>query len=293
MLTGSIVALITPMDLAGDIDYSSLTKIIQMHINNGTSAIVIAGSTGELSTLSVEEHISLLRFSVECADGKVPIIAGVGGNSTREVIELGESIGGIGVEAALSVVPYYNKPTQEGIYQHFLSISENVAVPQILYNIPGRSACDMSNETLIELSKIPNIIGLKDATSDLARAVELFKAIPEGFAFYSGDDATALPYMLMGGHGCISVSANIVPLSYSNMCRAALAGELSVAKEINEKLLSLNNALGFETNPIPVKYFMEKMDMALGGIRLPLTRLDKIYHEQVEVIIADIIKEKL
>jgi 4-hydroxy-tetrahydrodipicolinate synthase len=273
MLTGSLVALVTPMDVNGDIDFPTLRKLVDWHIEQGTSGIIAVGTTGESPTVDVEEHIAIVRTVVEQAAGRVPVIAGTGANSTREAIHLSNQALAVGANYGLSVVPYYNKPTQAGLFLHFKTIAENTALPTLLYNVPGRTACDLSNDTALQLAQLPNIVGIKDATGNLERAAELIKRAPKGFAIYSGDDASTLPFILIGGHGTISVTANVAPQAMSQMCAAAAAGDIATAKKINDTLQGLHRHLFIEANPIPVKWALEKMGKIPAGIRLPLTRL--------------------
>ncbi|WP_410498280.1 4-hydroxy-tetrahydrodipicolinate synthase [Chitinibacter sp. S2-10] len=275
MLTGSLVALVTPMDVNGEIDFPTLRKLVDWHIEQGTNGIVAVGTTGESPTVDVEEHIAIVRAVVEQAAGRVPVIAGTGANSTREAIHLSNKALEVGASFGLSVVPYYNKPTQNGLYQHFKSIAENTALPTLLYNVPGRTACDLSNETALKLAELPNIVGIKDATGNLERAAELVKNAPKNFAIYSGDDASTLPFILIGGHGTISVTANIAPKAMSEMCAAAAAGNIAKARAINDTLQGVHRHLFIEANPIPVKWALEKMGKIQAGIRLPLTRLSE------------------
>ncbi|QLI83089.1 4-hydroxy-tetrahydrodipicolinate synthase [Chitinibacter fontanus] len=275
MLTGSLVALVTPMDVNGEIDFPTLRKLVDWHIEQGTSGIVAVGTTGESPTVDVEEHIAVVRTVVEQAAGRVPVIAGTGANSTREAIHLSNQALAVGANFGLSVVPYYNKPTQTGLYQHFKTITENTALPTLLYNVPGRTACDLSNDTALELAKLPNIVGIKDATGNMERAADLVKRAPANFAIYSGDDASTLPFILIGGHGTISVTANVAPNAMSQMCQAALNGQIDTAKSINDTLQGLHKHLFIEANPIPVKWALETMQKIPAGIRLPLTRLSE------------------
>jgi 4-hydroxy-tetrahydrodipicolinate synthase len=273
MLTGSLVALVTPMDVNGEIDFPTLRKLVDWHIEQGTDGIVAVGTTGESPTVDVEEHIAIVRTVVEQAAGRVPVIAGTGANSTREAIYLSNQALTVGASYGLSVVPYYNKPTQAGLYLHFKTIAENTALPTLLYNVPGRTACDLSNDTALQLAALPNIVGIKDATGNLERAAELIKNAPKDFAIYSGDDASTLPFILIGGHGTISVTANVAPKAMHEMCVAATAGKIDTAKAINNDLQGLHRHLFIEANPIPVKWALEKMGKIPAGIRLPLTRL--------------------
>lgn len=281
MITGSIVAIVTPMYTNGSLDFPRLRKLIDWHIAEGTDGIVIVGSTGESPTVSVPEHRELIRVAVEHAAGRVPVIAGSGCNSTSEGVELARYAREAGAAAHLSVVPYYNKPTQEGIYRHFRTIAEAVELPLILYNVPGRTVADLDNDTVLRLAEVPNIVGIKEATGEIDRACDLFARAPEGFAFYSGDDMTAAAFILMGGHGTISVTANVAPRAMHDMCAAALAGDARLAREINTRLIGLHKDLFCEANPIPVKWAVARMGWIEDCIRLPLTPLSVSLHERV------------
>jgi len=273
MLTGSLVALVTPMDADGQINYSALRKLVDWHIEQGTDGLVAVGTTGESPTVSVDEHIEIVKTVVEQAAGRVPVIAGTGANSTREAIILSERALAVGANFGLSVVPYYNKPSQQGLYLHFKAIAENSKLPTILYNVPGRTVADLANDTALKLAELPNIVGIKDATGNMERAADMMLRAPKDFAFYSGDDASTLPFILLGGHGTISVTANVAPKSMHDMCKAALSGDIATAKSINDRLQALHKHLFIEANPIPVKWALEEMGMIPAGIRLPLTRL--------------------
>lgn len=281
MLTGSLVALVTPMHEDGRLDLESLKRLIDFHIEAGTSGIVAVGTTGESATLTVEEHLSVLSTTVAHAAGRIAVIAGTGANSTQEAIALAHEAKRLGANSTLSVVPYYNKPTQEGIYRHYRAIAEAVDIPMIIYNVPGRTVADMSNDTALRLTEIPNIIGLKDATGDIARAADLVMRAPESFALYSGDDATTLAFILLGGHGVISVTANAAPRLMARMCAAALAGDIPTSRRTNNLLQGLHKQLFVEANPIPVKWVVFRMGLISNGIRLPLTALTPNYHHQV------------
>lgn len=281
MITGSIVAIVTPMLEDGSLDISRFRSLIDFHVKEGTDGIVVVGTTGESPTVNVEEHCELIRVAVEHAAGRIPVIAGTGANSTREAIELSEFAREAGAVAGLSVVPYYNRPTQEGLYQHFRAIAEASSLPTILYNVPGRTVADMSNDTALRLAEIPNIIGIKDATGNIDRACDLIARAPKDFALYTGDDMTALAFILLGGHGTISVTANVAPRLMHELCVAASAGEGVKAREINAKLVGLHRHLFCEANPIPVKWAVEQMGLIGSGIRLPLTRLSDSCHERV------------
>ena len=281
MITGSIVAVVTPMFPDGSLDRQAFTRLIDLHIAEGTDALVVVGTTGESPTVPVEEHCELIRLAVEHAAGRLPIIAGTGGNSTQEAIALARFAKEAGAQAHLSVVPYYNKPTQEGLYRHFRAIAEAVELPLILYNVPGRTVADMNNDTVLRLAEVPNIAGIKDATGDIGRGSELAARAPAGFALYTGDDLTALAFLLMGGHGVISVTANVAPRQMHQMCEAALAGRLDEARAINRTLLGLHRQLFCEANPIPVKWALQQMGKIQSGIRLPLVPLSESCHARV------------
>ena len=281
MFIGSIVPLVTPMYADGSLDFSSLRTLIDWHVDEGSDGLVIVGTTGESPTVSVEEHIELIRFSVECAAGRIPVIAGTGCNSTAEGIELARHAREAGAAAHLSVVPYYNRPTQEGLYRHFRAIAEAVDLPLILYNVPGRTVADLENDTVIRLAEVQNIIGIKDATGKIDRLCDLVERAPQGFALYSGDDMTAAAFMLLGGHGVISVTANVAPRAMHEMCAAALVGDARRTREINARLLGLHKHLFCEANPIPVKWAVAQLGRIEEGIRLPLTPLSASCHERV------------
>jgi 4-hydroxy-tetrahydrodipicolinate synthase len=281
MIKGSIVAIVTPMHADGSLDYPGLRKLIDWHIAEGSDAIVIVGTTGESATVSVEEHFELIKLAVEHTAGRIPVIAGTGGNSTAEAIKLTDHAKQVGADAALLVVPYYNRPTQEGMYQHFKAIAEAVDLPIILYNVPGRTVADMSNETILRLSAIPNIVGVKDATGNIGRGTELLRMVPKSFAVYSGDDPTAMALMFCGGVGNISVTANVAPRAMHELCVAAMNGEIARAIEINNKVLSLHQKLFVEPNPVPVKWAMAEMGLMPAGLRLPLVPLAAAFHDTV------------
>ncbi|HEY1058976.1 MAG TPA: 4-hydroxy-tetrahydrodipicolinate synthase [Limnobacter sp.] len=282
MITGSIVAIVSPMFEDGSLDYDSYRKLIDWHIQEGTDSIVAVGTTGESPTVDVEEHGELIRVAVEQAAGRIPIIAGTGGNSTTEAIELTEYARKVGAAASLQVVPYYNKPTQEGMYQHFRKVAESVDLPVVLYNVPGRTVADLSHETVVRLSQVPGIVGIKEATGNLERGAWLVRDCSENFAVYSGDDPTAVNLMLMGGKGNISVTANVAPRVMHELCAAAMAGDAKKAHALNLSLLDLHKAMFCQANPIPVKYALAKMGKMAPGIRLPLTRLESNYHAAVD-----------
>jgi 4-hydroxy-tetrahydrodipicolinate synthase len=273
MIQGSIVAIVSPMREDGTLDYDAYRRLIDWHVAEGTSAIVAVGTTGESPTVDVEEHGELIRVAVEAVKGRIPVIAGTGGNSTSEAIELTRHAKAVGAAATLQVVPYYNKPTQEGLYRHFRKIAETVDLPMIVYNVPGRTVADLANDTTVRLAEVPGIVGLKDATGDLARAADLLRRLPSRFAVYSGNDDSALALILLGGHGVISVTANVAPRLMSEMCRAALAGDLARARQVNNQLLPLHTKLFIEPNPIAVKWALARMGRIPGGIRLPLVPL--------------------
>ncbi len=281
MITGSIVALVTPMHADGSVDWAALERLLDLHLEAGTSAIGAVGTTGESATLSVDEHCEVIKRCVDYMAGRLPVVAGTGSNSTREAIELTEAAAAAGADAALLVTPYYNRPTQRGLYEHFKAIAAAVDIPQILYNVPGRTCVDMSNETVARLAGLNNIVGIKDATGDVARGRELIALCGEQIAIYSGDDATAMELMLAGGRGNISVTANVAPLQMAELCRLALAGERAAAEELNARLAPLNEALFLEANPIPVKWALYRRGLIEEGIRLPLTPLDQSYRSQV------------
>ena len=274
-LTGSMVALITPMHNDGSVDFDALKSLVDFHVASGTRAIISMGTTGESATLNQDEHIEVMRVTVELANSRIPVIAGTGANSTSEAIELTQAAKDIGADACLLVTPYYNKPTQEGLYQHYKLIAETVDIDQILYNVPGRTAVDLSVETAVRLSAVKNIIGIKDATGDLNIARALIDQCPQDFLLYSGDDATAIEFILMGGHGGISVSANVAPEALAKAYQAAFEDNKEAAISINQPLTNLHQSLFIESNPIPVKWAMHKMGKCDSGIRLPLTKLSQ------------------
>jgi 4-hydroxy-tetrahydrodipicolinate synthase len=287
MIKGSIVAIVTPMHADGSLDYPGLRKLIDWHIAEGTDGIVIVGTTGESATVSVEEHCELIRLAVEHTAGRIPIIAGTGGNSTLEAIRLTRYAKDAGADAALLVVPYYNRPTQEGMYRHFKAIAEAVDLPVILYNVPGRTVADMSNETVLRLAAIPNIIGLKDATGNIGRGAELLRLAPKSFAVYSGDDPTAMALMFCGGAGNISVTANVAPRAMHDLCVAAMNGDTAKAIEINNKVIPLHAKLFVEPNPVPVKWAMAEMGLMPSGLRLPLAPLAAEFHDTVRAAMRE------
>ncbi|MCM5703971.1 4-hydroxy-tetrahydrodipicolinate synthase [Larsenimonas salina] len=282
MFKGSLVALATPMKGNGDIDWDALRRLVNFHLEHKTDGIVAAGTTGEPTTMSFAEHFDVIREVVNVVDGRIPVIAGTGANATAEAVELVKYAKDVGADACLSVTPYYNRPTQEGLYQHFKAVAEASDLPIILYNVPSRTGVDLYNDTTFRLAKIDNIVGLKDATGNLERAAELIEHLKgQDFAIYSGDDPTACELMLAGGHGVISVSANVAPKGMHDMSMAAIAGDHDLAHQINTRLMPLNASLGIEANPIPVKWALCQMGLAEQGIRLPLTWLSEKYHATI------------
>jgi len=279
MLQGSMVAIVTPMFEDGRLDLDALRNLIDFHVEAGTDGIVIVGTSGEAPTVDFDEHHLLIKTAVEHVSGRIKVIAGTGANSTKEAIELTAKAKAVGVDACLLVAPYYNKPTQEGLYQHFAAVAMAVDVPQILYNVPGRTGCDIANDTALKLAKVPNIVGIKDATGSIERGTDLILRSPKDFAIYSGDDATGLALMLLGGHGVISVTANIAPKLMSEMCAAARAGQLAEACAINAKLFGLHQQLFVEANPMPVKWVLHEMGLIQSGIRLPMVNCSPQYHD--------------
>lgn len=286
MIKGSMVALVTPMGEDGALDWDALADLIEWHIEQGTDAIVAVGTTGESATLGFDEHVAMVRSVVNQVRGRIPVIAGTGANSTTEAIELTRAAKDAKADACLLVTPYYNKPTQEGLFLHHKAVAEAVAIPQILYNVPGRTACDMQTETALRLAQIPNIRGIKDATGNLDRARELIARAPADFYVYSGDDETAAELILLGGKGDISVTANVAPRLVAKMNALALAGKGEEARELNEKLMPLHKAMFVESNPIPVKWALQQMNKIKSGIRLPLTPLAEKYQDNVRAALA-------
>lgn len=276
MITGSLVAIVTPMLEDGTVDFDAYRALIDWHIEQGTDAIVAVGTSGESPTVSVEEHCELIKVAVEHAAGRIPVIAGAGGNSTHEAIKLTRHAHAVGADATLQVVPYYNKPTQEGLYQHFKAIAEATPCPVIMYNVPGRTVADMSNDTIVRLAQVDNIIGVKDATGDIGRGIQLLQQIPENFAVYSGDDSTAAALILMGAHGNVSVTANVAPKMMHDLCVAALNKDVDTVRRLNAVLCDLNKLLFIEANPIPVKWALTEMGKIPLGIRSPLTVLSEV-----------------
>ncbi|HRD89207.1 MAG TPA: 4-hydroxy-tetrahydrodipicolinate synthase [Accumulibacter sp.] len=286
MITGSIVAIVTPMQADGSLDLPALRGLVDFHVQQGTDAIVVVGTTGESPTVNLAEHCDLIRVVVEQAAGRLPVIAGTGANSTAEAIELTRFARQAGASAALSVVPYYNKPGQEGLYRHFRAIAEAVDIPVILYNVPGRTVADLGNETALRLAEVPNIVGIKDATGSMDRGVELIVRAPAGFAVYSGDDASACALMLMGAKGDISVVANVAPRLMHEMCSAAVAGNAAEARALNARLIDLHRQLFCEANPIPVKWACQQLGLIGDGLRLPLTPLSTENHARVRAALS-------
>jgi 4-hydroxy-tetrahydrodipicolinate synthase len=281
-ITGSLVALVTPMQGDGSVDYRALRKLIDWHIAEGTACIVAVGTTGESPTVDVEEHCEVMRVAVEHSAGRIPIMAGAGANSTAEALELTRFAKKVGADCTLQVVPYYNKPTQEGLYRHFRAIAEGVDLPVVLYNVPGRTVADLQHDTVLRLAQVPGIVGIKEATGNIDRAAWLIKQAPKGFSIYSGDDPTALALMLLGGHGNISVTANVAPRAMADLCAAAMAGDGKRAAQIHLKLLALHRQLFVEANPIPVKWALARMGLIGPALRLPLVPLSDAHHAPLE-----------
>ena len=281
MLVGSLVAIVTPMFEDGSVDYDSLGHLIDWHIDCGTRGIVVVGTTGESPSVNVDEHAALIEYTVKHVSRRVAVIAGTGANSTAEAIALSQHAQKVGADMSLSVVPYYNKPSQEGLYQHFRKIAESVGMPHILYNVPSRTVADLHNETVFKLAEVDNIVGIKDATGDMVRGAGLINNTPEEFSVYSGDDATFMALMMLGSQGVISVTANVAPSDTQMACEAVVAGEFEKARLLNHKLSLLNTNLFLEANPIPVKWALEKMGKIRKGIRLPLVDLDEQFHQSV------------
>ncbi len=281
MIKGSIVAIVTPMFEDGSLDKDSLRKLLDWHVAEGTDGVVIVGTTGESATVSPEEHCELIKLTVDHVAGRIPVIAGSGGNSTAEAIALTRHAKEVGADASLQVVPYSNRPTQEGMYRHFKAIAEAVDLPVILYNVPGRTVADMSNETIARLAPIDNIVGVKDATGNIGRGIELLRMVDKSFAVYSGDDPTAMALMFCGGAGNISVTANVAPRAMHDLCAAAMAGDIAKAVEINNRVLDLHAKLFVEPNPVPVKWALTEMGKMPAGLRLPLAPLSAPFHDTV------------
>lgn len=281
MLKGSLVALITPMNADGSVNYGELRTLIDWHIENGTDGIVAVGTTGESATLPAEEHLAVVEATVKHVNKRVPVIAGTGANSTEEAIELSKAAERLGADYTLSVVPYYNKPSQEGIYRHFKAIAEATAIPMIVYNVPGRTVVDMSNETILRLAEIPNIVGVKEASGDIARETDLINRAPEGFAVYSGDDPTGMAFMLCGGDGVISVAANVTPKLFADMCREAIAGNIPAARELNKKLIPVYDVMFCEPSPAAPKWALSQLGLCQPHVRLPIIELSSDGQDKV------------
>ena len=279
MFKGSLVALVTPFDSENRVDYAALAKLIEFHVREGSNGLVIAGTTGEAATLSRDEHVALIERAVELVDGRLPVIAGTGSNSTAQTADLSLAVEGSGIDAYLLVVPYYNKPMQEGMYRHFVSIADAVNKPVVLYNVPGRTVADMQPETVGRLAEHDNIIGIKEATGDIDRLKAIKNVVDDDFKLYSGDDFTVLPFIAAGGHGVVTVSGNVVPAAMHDLCALASNGELDAAKALDDTLQPLNSALFVESNPIPVKWALGQMGMITPGLRLPMTDFDSQHHE--------------
>lgn len=273
MLKGSLVALITPMNQDGSINYEQLHDLIDWHIKNGTDGIVAVGTTGESATLPVEEHLAVIEATVKHVNKRIPVIAGTGANNTVEAIALSKAAEQAGADYTLSVVPYYNKPSQEGIYQHFKAIAEATSIPMVIYNVPGRTVVSMSNDTILRLAKIPNIVGVKEASGKIGSNIELINSVPEGFAVLSGDDPTGLPFMLCGGHGVVTVAANVAPKLFADMCRAALEGDIATARRLNEQLIPIYNTMFCEPSPAAPKWGLSLLGKCEPHVRLPLVAL--------------------
>jgi 4-hydroxy-tetrahydrodipicolinate synthase len=287
MIRGSIPAIVTPMQEDGSLDLPALRRLLDWHIAEGSDAVVVVGTTGESPTVDMDEHCLLIRETVAHVAGRIPVIAGTGANSTSEAVELAQCAKAAGASAHLSVVPYYNKPTQEGLYQHFKAIAEEVDLPLILYNVPGRTVADLANDTTLRLAQVPGIVGIKDATGNLERGIDLIRRVPPGFAIYSGDDATGLLLVLMGGHGVITVTGNVAPKLMHEMVAAGLAGDVKVGREINDRLLGLHKHLFSEANPIPVKWACARMGLIKDTLRLPLTTLSPDCHDRVRAALRE------
>lgn len=273
MLKGSLVALITPMNQDGSINYEQLHDLIDWHIENGTDGIVAVGTTGESATLPVEEHLAVIEATVKHVNKRIPVIAGTGANNTVEAIALSKAAEQAGADYTLSVVPYYNKPSQEGIYQHFKAIAEATSIPMVIYNVPGRTVVSMSNDTILRLAEIPNIVGVKEASGKIGSNIELINSVPEGFAVLSGDDPTGLPFMLCGGHGVVTVAANVAPKLFADMCRAALEGDIATARRLNEQLIPIYNTMFCEPSPAAPKWGLSLLGKCEPHVRLPLVAL--------------------
>ncbi len=291
MLIGSLVAIATPMQPGGALDLPALRTLIDFHVANATAGIVIVGTTGESPTVDFDEHCLLIKTAVDHTAGRIPVVAGTGGNATAEAVRLAQYAKSAGADYHLSVVPYYNKPTQDGLYAHFRTIAEAVALPMIVYNVPGRTVADLANDTTVRLAAVPNIVGIKDATADVGRGSELLKALADAghdaFAVYSGDDLTGLPLLLMGGHGVISVTANVAPKLMAQMCAAAMKGDVATARACNNRLLALHRRLFVEPNPIPTKWSLSEMGLMQNELRLPLQPLSPQFHDTVRMALRE------
>lgn len=281
MLKGSLVALVTPMNQDGSVNYEQLKSLIDWHVENGTDGIVAVGTTGESATLPVEEHLAVVEAAVKHTAKRIPVIAGAGANNTLEAIELSKAAERLGADYTLSVVPYYNKPSQEGIYRHFKAIAEATSVPMIIYNVPGRTVADMSNETILRLAAVPNIVGVKEASGDIARATDLINRVPEGFAVYSGDDPTGMAFMFCGGHGVISVAANVAPKLFADMCREAVAGNLPAARALNQRLIPVYDVMFCEPSPAAPKWALAQLGLCGAHVRLPIIELSSDGQDKV------------
>ncbi|MDO5069420.1 MAG: 4-hydroxy-tetrahydrodipicolinate synthase [Neisseria zoodegmatis] len=281
MLKGSLVALVTPMNQDGSVNFDQLKALIDWHIESGTDAIVAVGTTGESATLPVEEHLAVIEATVKHVNKRVPVVAGTGANNTTEAIELSKAAQQLGADYTLSVVPYYNKPSQEGIYRHFKAIAEAASIPMIIYNVPGRTVVNMSDETILRLAEIPNIIGVKEASGDIGRETELINRVPEGFAVYSGDDPTAMAFMLCGGDGVISVAANVAPKTFADMCRAALKGDIPTARALNKQLIPVYNVMFCEPSPAASKWALAELGRCNPHVRLPIIELSSDGQDKV------------
>lgn len=271
IIKGSLVAIVTPMKENGDVDYDAIEKLVEWHIQEGTDAIVAVGTTGETATLTMDEHISVIKAFVDASNKRIPIVAGTGANNTAEAVHLSQEAEKVGADLSLSVVPYYNKPSQEGLYRHFKTIAENSSIPMILYNVPGRTVVDMSNDTILRLAELKNVVGVKEATGNIGRDLDLIKRVPEGFAVYSGDDSTAVAFLLCGGDGVITVSGNVAPKKFSQMCHHAIKGEIKEALKLNNELLALHRDMFCEASPAPAKYALSLLGKCLNVQRLPIT----------------------
>ena len=286
-IVGSIVALVTPMQDDGSVDYPALRRLIDWHIAEGTACIGVVGTTGESPTVDVQEHCEIIRVAVEHTAGRVPVMAGAGANSTREAIELSRFALEVGADCTLQVVPYYNKPTQEGIYRHFRAIAQSVDIPVVLYNVPGRTVADVQHDTVLRLAQVPGIVGIKEASGNIDRAAWLIKQAPQGFSIYSGDDPSAIALMLLGGHGNISVTANVAPRAMAELCKAAIAGDAKRASAIHLELLALHKQLFAEPNPIPVKWALARLGRCGPALRLPLVGLSEALHAPLEAALRE------